>query len=74
LQVHVNGEIKELTEGILLSELLTQLNLPVQRIAVEHNRTVVRRADWEGIVLREGDRVEIVHFVGGGWGVASQVE
>jgi thiamine biosynthesis protein ThiS len=66
LQVHVNGEIKELTEGTLLSELLTQLNLPVQRIAVEHNRTVVRRADWEGIVLREGDRVEIVHFVGGG--------
>ncbi|HEY5402383.1 MAG TPA: sulfur carrier protein ThiS [Pyrinomonadaceae bacterium] len=66
MQVHVNGEIKELTEGTLLSELLTQLNLPVQRIAVEHNRTVVRRADWEGIVLREGDRVEIVHFVGGG--------
>jgi thiamine biosynthesis protein ThiS len=66
LQVHVNGEIKELTEGTLLSELLTQLSLPVQRIAVEHNRTVVRRADWEGIVLREGDRVEIVHFVGGG--------
>jgi len=66
LQVHVNGEIKELTEGTLLSELLTQLSLPVQRIAVEHNRTVVRRADWEAIVLREGDRVEIVHFVGGG--------
>lgn len=66
MQVHVNGEIKELTEGTLLSELLTQLSLPVQRIAVEHNRTVVRRADWEGIVLREGDRVEIVHFVGGG--------
>jgi len=66
LLVQVNGEDKELTEGTLLSELLTQLSLPVQRIAVEHNRTVVRRADWEGIVLREGDRVEIVHFVGGG--------
>ena len=66
MQVHVNGESKELTEGTLLSELLTQLDLPVQRIAVEHNRKVVRRADWETIALREGDRVEIVHFVGGG--------
>ena len=66
MQVHVNGESKELTEGTLLSELLTQLDLPVQRIAVEYNRQVVRRVDWETIALREGDRVEIVHFVGGG--------
>ena len=66
MQVHVNGESKELTEGTLLSELLTQLDLPVQRIAVEYNRKVVRRVDWETIALRDGDRVEIVHFVGGG--------
>jgi thiamine biosynthesis protein ThiS len=74
LQVYVNGESKELTEGTLLSELLTQLDLPVQRIAVEHNRRVVRRADWGTVALREGDRIEIVHFVGGGSGVASQFE
>ena len=66
MQVHVNGESKELTEGTLLSELLTQLDLPVQRIAVEYNRKVVRRVDWETIALHEGDRIEIVHFVGGG--------
>ena len=64
--VQVNGEDKELTEGTSLSELVTQLNLPIQRIAVELNRTVVRRVEWDKTVLRSGDRIEIVHFVGGG--------
>lgn len=64
--VQVNGEDKDLTEGTLLSELVTQLNLPVQRIAVELNRTVVRRLEWDKTVLHDGDRIEIVHFVGGG--------
>jgi thiamine biosynthesis protein ThiS len=74
LLVHVNGEDKEIVEGTLLAELITQLNLPVQRIAVELNRSVVRRPEWEKTVLREGDRVEIVHFVGGGCEVASMCE
>ena len=64
--VQVNGEDKDLTEGTLLSELVTQLNLPIQRIAVELNRGVVRRLEWDKTVLQDGDRIEIVHFVGGG--------
>jgi len=66
LQVYVNGDSTELTEGISLAELITQLDLPSQRIAVEYNRTVVRRSEWDSTLLTEGDRVEIVHFVGGG--------
>jgi sulfur carrier protein len=66
LQVYVNGDSKELTEGASLADLITQLDLPAQRIAVEHNRTVVRRSQWDSTVLGDGDRVEIVHFVGGG--------
>jgi thiamine biosynthesis protein ThiS len=66
LQVQVNGESHELTPGTLLSELLNQQNLPAQRIAVELNREVVRRLLWDKTVLQEGDRIEIVHFVGGG--------
>jgi sulfur carrier protein len=62
----VNGESTELTEGISLADLITQLDLPSPRIAVEHNRTVVRRSQWDSTVLAEGDRIEIVHFVGGG--------
>jgi len=66
LQVYVNGEYKELGERLSLLELLNILNLPIQRIAVELNRSVVRRAEWESTQLKDDDRVEIVHFVGGG--------
>ena len=69
--VQVNGEEKTLVEGTHLSELIAQLDLPVQRIAVELNRMVVRRLDWDKTVLQSGDRIEVVHFVGGGGEVAS---
>jgi sulfur carrier protein len=64
--IHVNGERREVVQELSLSKLIDQLELPPQRIAVELNREVVSRADWESTVLREDDRVEIVHFVGGG--------
>ena len=66
MQVYVNGDRKELSEGLSLAELITELDLPAQRIAVEHNRIVIRRSDWDQTILSQGDRVEIVHFVGGG--------
>jgi thiamine biosynthesis protein ThiS len=66
LRIQVNGDSREFSEGLLLSDLLRLLELPIQRIAVELNRVVVRRSDWDTTVLRDGDRIEIVHFVGGG--------
>ena len=66
MQVYVNGESKEVSDSLSLSELITQLDLPATRIAVELNREVVRRNDWSGTMLNEDDRIEIVHFVGGG--------
>lgn len=67
MQVRINGEAREFSETSLrLSELIEQLSLAPQRIAVEVNRQIVRRADWEQVQLHDGDRVEIVHFVGGG--------
>jgi thiamine biosynthesis protein ThiS len=66
LRVYVNGEAKELSDHISLAELITQLNLPAGRIAVELNRNVVRRNDWSTTLLADGDSLEIVHFVGGG--------
>jgi thiamine biosynthesis protein ThiS len=46
--------------------LIEELDLPPARIAVELNRDVVRRSDWSTTELRDDDRIEIVHFVGGG--------
>jgi len=65
MRVYVNGEMVEVAVSSL-AELITQLELPAARIAVELNREVVRRNDWSGTMLNEDDRVEIVHFVGGG--------
>jgi thiamine biosynthesis protein ThiS len=66
VRVELNGEPKELAEGTTLLSLIEQLSLAPERVAVELNRDVVRRADWPATPLSEGDRVEVVHFVGGG--------
>ena len=62
----LNGEIKELENEVTLDRLLELFSLPSQRVAVELNRSVVRRKDWVDTVVRESDRIEVVHFVGGG--------
>ena len=62
----MNGETKDFRGTPSLADLITQLDLPAARIAVELNREVVRRNDWSGTMLNENDRIEIVHFVGGG--------
>ncbi len=66
MRVELNGEPKELAEGTTLLSLVEQLALAPERVAVELNRDVVRRADWPATRLHDGDRVEVVHFVGGG--------
>jgi len=70
LQIHINGESKEFANNLSLLALITLLELPVQRIAVELNKEVVRRAEWETTFLQDGDRLEIVHFVGGGFALS----
>jgi len=66
MKVFVNGDEKEFSPGTSLAELITQLDLPAPRVAVELNRDVVRRSDWGSTMLKDEDRIEIVHFVGGG--------
>lgn len=66
MRVYVNGEAREFSSPLSLAQLIAELNLPPARIAVELNRVVVRRNEWETTELRDDDRIEIVHFVGGG--------
>ena len=66
MRVELNGEPQELAEGATLLSLIERLALAPERVAVELNREVVRRADWPATRLSDGDRVEVVHFVGGG--------
>ena len=66
MKVLVNGDEKDFSSPISLAGLIEELDLPASRIAIELNREVVRRSDWGGTMLKDDDRVEIVHFVGGG--------
>lgn len=66
MQIEINGTPHNVADGIVLSALVSDLSLAPERIAIELNREVVRRAAWVETVLREGDKIEVVHFVGGG--------
>lgn len=66
MRVYINGESREVQGALSLAGLINQLELPAARIAVELNREVVRRTEWDGTKLNDEDRIEIVHFVGGG--------
>ena len=66
LSIIVNGESRELSEPITLAQLIASLDLKPEQVAIELNQVVIRRASWENTLLKRDDRVEIVHFVGGG--------
>lgn len=66
MKILVNGETKKFEKELNLSELLNELDLPSKLIAIELNKNVVRKKDWEEIKLSDEDKIEIVHFVGGG--------
>jgi thiamine biosynthesis protein ThiS len=72
VRIQINGEPRKIPQSSLsLNELLETLSLSPQRIAVEVNKAIVRRHEWEKTVLKDGDQIEIVHFVGGGEATAA---
>ena len=62
----INGEPHRLIDGVTIADLIGQLGLNQRRIAVEVNQEIVARERYATHALADGDRVEIVHFVGGG--------
>jgi sulfur carrier protein len=65
----VNGQSREfpqLTPGAQIRDLIAELGLKGDRLAIEQNGNIVPRSEWGSTALAEGDRLEIVHFVGGG--------
>ncbi|HQZ82519.1 MAG TPA: sulfur carrier protein ThiS [Pyrinomonadaceae bacterium] len=65
-EITLNGAPRSVETSTSISVLVEGLSMPERRLAVELNGVVVRKADWPEIVLKTDDRVEIVHFVGGG--------
>jgi thiamine biosynthesis protein ThiS len=66
MKIRVNGEEREIADGLSLARLLEELQIRAGRVVVELNRNIVSREAHGSTLLKEGDTLEIVHFVGGG--------
>lgn len=66
VRLRVNGEPRVVQEGTTVQELLEQLELLPPMVVVEHNREILDRDRYAETMLRDGDQLELVHFVGGG--------
>ncbi|MCX7000217.1 MAG: sulfur carrier protein ThiS [Candidatus Sumerlaeota bacterium] len=66
MKIRVNGEIKDVPEGLSIIQLMNHLKIDAQHVAVEHNGEILEDQALTQTILRPEDQLEIVHFVGGG--------
>lgn len=66
MQIQLNGEARDLAPGLTLAQLIDTLGLSGRRIAVERNEEIVPKSEHDTTHLTDGDRIEIVHAIGGG--------
>ena len=66
MRVKINGEDREIDDGVTLTALLESLQIRPGRVVVERNRDIVPRDSYSATLINDGDKLEIVHFVGGG--------
>ena len=64
--IQVNGERRETAAGTTVAALLSELGLNAGRVAIEHNLRILPKTKWDETKVTDGDRFEIVQFVGGG--------
>ena len=69
MEIEVNGDRRQVPVSANLAEILVFLGLPKDRVAVELDRKIVRKTEWESCRVEPGAELEVVHFVGGGSGV-----
>jgi sulfur carrier protein len=66
IAVTVNGETRDIAAGETVAALLRAIGLDTRKVAVERNEEIVPRSTYDSVALAPGDRLEIVHFIGGG--------
>lgn len=66
IQIHVNGQTRTWRNGATVADLLHELEIKAERVAVELNLEILDRATFDQRLLKDGDRVEILSFIGGG--------
>ena len=66
IEIKVNGKIKHITENYKISDLVNDLKIPLKKVAIELNQEIMDKKNINKIVLKKNDKIEIVHFIGGG--------
>ena len=66
IKIKVNGKVKAVLNNSKLSDLLKNLNIPIKKVAIELNQEIIDKKRTSNIKLKKDDKIEIVHFIGGG--------
>ena len=66
IKIKVNGKVKTVLNNSKLSDLLKNLNIPIKKVAIELNQEIINKKRTSNIRLKKDDKIEIVHFIGGG--------
>ena len=66
IKIKVNGKVKTVLNNSKLSDLLKNLNIPIKKVAIELNQEIIEKKKTGNIKLKKDDKIEIVHFIGGG--------
>ena len=66
IQIRVNGKVKSVPAKYSISDLVKNLNIPIKKVANEHNQEKIDKKKINRIILKKNDKIEIVHFIGGG--------
>ena len=66
IKIKVNGKIKCISDNYKMSDLINKLKIPIKKVAIELNQEIIDKKNIDKINLKNNDKIEIVHFIGGG--------
>ena len=66
IKIKVNGKFKSIPDNFKISDLVKELKIPLKKVAIELNQEIIDKKEISKIVLKKDDKIEIVHFIGGG--------
>ena len=66
MKIRINGDERDIPDGLTVAALLSHIGMPSDRVAIERNLDILPRASWKTTEVQANDSYEIVHFVGGG--------
>ncbi len=66
IEIRVNGKVKSISDKYRMSDLVKNLKIPMKKVAIELNQEIIDKKKISKISLKKNDRIEIVHFIGGG--------